>query len=151
MQFYFPDIFSFIKIKCFAFMSFVITWNVLRHLQKHGWRWRCYCKLSKSDRKKINTIWFHLFVESKNCWIGLDHFLSQEQEKMIHTICQIFFLYFILSYFWGLWEQLIFFKFLLLFNYSCMPFLPIPAPHPSWTHLPPPPPPSPLIWSMCPL
>ena len=26
-------------------------------------------------------------------------------------------------------------KFLLLFNYSCMPFLPIPPPHPSWTHL----------------
>ena len=25
---------------------------------------------------------------------------------------------------------LIFFKFLLLFNYSCMPFLPIPPPHP---------------------
>ena len=31
-----------------------------------------------------------------------------------------------------------FFKNLLLFNYSCMPFLPIPPPHPSWTHLPPP-------------
>ena len=28
-------------------------------------------------------------------------------------------------------------KFLLLFNYSCMPFLPIPPPHPSWAHLPP--------------
>ena len=26
---------------------------------------------------------------------------------------------------------LFFFKFLLLFNYSCMPFLPIPPPHPS--------------------
>ena len=39
-----------------------------------------------------------------------------------------------------------FFKFLLLFNYSCMPFLPIPPPHPSWTHLPPPPPPSPLTY-----
>ena len=34
-------------------------------------------------------------------------------------------------------------KFLLLFNYSCMPFLPIPPPHPSRTHLPPPPPPFP--------
>ena len=45
----------------------------------------------------------------------------------------------------------LFFKFLLLFNYSCMPFLPIPPPHPSWTHLPPPPPQSPLILSMCPL
>ena len=33
-----------------------------------------------------------------------------------------------------------------------MPFLPIPPPHPSWTHLPPPPPPSPPpILSMCPL
>ena len=32
-------------------------------------------------------------------------------------------------------------KFLLLSSYSCMPFLPIPPPHPSWTHLPPPPPP----------
>ena len=41
--------------------------------------------------------------------------------------------------------------FLLLFNYSCMPFLPIPPPHPRWTHLPPPPPPSPLVLSMCPL
>ena len=30
------------------------------------------------------------------------------------------------------------FNFLLLFNYSCVPFLPIPPPHPSWT-----PPPSP--------
>ena len=36
-----------------------------------------------------------------------------------------------------------FFKFLLLFSYSCMPFLLIPPPHPSWTHLPPSPPPSP--------
>ena len=42
-------------------------------------------------------------------------------------------------------------KNLLLFNYSCMPFLPIPPPHPSGTHLPTPPPPSPLILSMCPL
>ena len=41
--------------------------------------------------------------------------------------------------------------FLLLCNYSCMPFLPIPTPHPSWTHLPPPSPPSPLVLSMCPL
>ena len=30
-----------------------------------------------------------------------------------------------------------FLKFLLLFNYSCVPFLPIPPPHPSWTPLPP--------------
>ena len=37
------------------------------------------------------------------------------------------------------------FNFLLLFNYSCVPFLPIPPPHPSWTRLPPSPPPSPLI------
>ena len=37
---------------------------------------------------------------------------------------------------------------MLLFNYSCMPFLPIPPPHPSWTHLPPPPPPSRLVLSM---
>ena len=44
-----------------------------------------------------------------------------------------------------------FFKFLLLFNYNCMSFLPIPPPHPSRTHLPPPPPPSPLVLSMCPL
>ena len=44
-----------------------------------------------------------------------------------------------------------FFKFLLLFNYRCMTFLPIPPPHPSRTPLPPPPPPSSLIWSMCPL
>ena len=28
-------------------------------------------------------------------------------------------------------------------DYSCMPYLPIPPPHPSWTHLPPPPPPPP--------
>ena len=44
-----------------------------------------------------------------------------------------------------------FFKLLLLFNYSCVPFLPIPPPHPCQTHLPPPPPPSPLILFMCPL
>ena len=35
------------------------------------------------------------------------------------------------------------FNFVLLFNYSCVPFLPIPPPHPSWTsslpHLHPPP------------
>ena len=43
-----------------------------------------------------------------------------------------------------------FFLFLLLFNYSCMPFLPIPPLHPSWTHLRPPPPSSPLVLSMCP-
>ena len=36
-------------------------------------------------------------------------------------------------------------KFLLLFSYNCLSFLPIPPPHPSRTHLPPPPPPSPLI------
>ena len=41
-------------------------------------------------------------------------------------------------------------KFLLLFNYSCLHFVPIPPPQPSWTQLPPPPPPSPLILSMCP-
>ena len=44
-------------------------------------------------------------------------------------------------------EYIIFFffkKFLLLFNYSCMPFLPIPP------HLPPPSLPSPLILPMCP-
>ena len=44
-----------------------------------------------------------------------------------------------------------FLKFWLLFNYSCLPFLPIPPPHPRWTHLPPPPPPSRLILSICPL
>ena len=33
----------------------------------------------------------------------------------------------------------LFLKFLLSFNYSCVPFLPIPPPHPSWTHLHPPP------------
>ena len=45
------------------------------------------------------------------------------------------------SFFWILF----FLKFLLLFNYSCMPFLPIPPPHSSWTHLPPPPPPPPWL------
>ena len=45
----------------------------------------------------------------------------------------------------------LFLIFLLLFNYSCVPFLPIPPLQPSGTPLPPPPPPSPLIWSMCPL
>ena len=40
-----------------------------------------------------------------------------------------------------------FFNFLLLFNYSCLLFLPIPPPHSSRTHLPPLPPPSPLICS----
>ena len=44
-----------------------------------------------------------------------------------------------------------FLKIFLLFNYSCMPFLPIPPPHPSQTPLPLPRPPSPLILSMCPL
>ena len=43
-----------------------------------------------------------------------------------------------------------FLKKLLLFNYSCLHFLPIPPPHPSQSHLPPPPLPSPLILSMCP-
>ena len=37
-----------------------------------------------------------------------------------------------------------FLNFLVLFNYSCVPFLPIPPPHPSQTPLPPSPPPSPL-------
>ena len=46
---------------------------------------------------------------------------------------------------------LLFFNFLLLFNYSCVPFLPIRPPHPSRTHHPPLPPPSPFILSMCPL
>ena len=43
------------------------------------------------------------------------------------------------------------FFFLLLFNYSCMPFLPIPSPHPRWTHFPPPSPPSPVDLFLCPL
>ena len=37
------------------------------------------------------------------------------------------------------------FKFLLLFNYSCLHFLPIPPPNPNQSYLPPPPLPSPLI------
>ena len=37
----------------------------------------------------------------------------------------------------------------MLFNYSCMPFLPFPPPHPSWTYLPPPPPPSPPRFCPC--
>ena len=41
-------------------------------------------------------------------------------------------------------------KFLLLFNYSCLHFLPIPPPHPSQPHLSPRPLPSLLILSMCP-
>ena len=40
---------------------------------------------------------------------------------------------------------------LLLFNYTCLHFLPTPLPHPSQSHLPPPPLPSPLILSLCPL
>ena len=32
---------------------------------------------------------------------------------------------------YGAIYRLFFLKFLLLFNYSCMPFLPIPPPHPS--------------------
>ena len=51
---------------------------------------------------------------------------------------------------WSFLLLLLFFL-LLLFNYSWMPFLPIPLPHPRWTHLPPPSPPSPLVLSMCPL
>ena len=39
---------------------------------------------------------------------------------------------------------------LLLFNHSCLHFLPTPLPHPSQTHLPPLLPPSPLVLSMCP-
>ena len=38
-------------------------------------------------------------------------------------------------------------KKLLLFNYSCLHFLPTPLPHPIRTHLLPPPPPSPLIFA----
>ena len=45
-----------------------------------------------------------------------------------------------------------FFLFLkLLFNYSCLHFLPITTPLPIQTHLPLSPPPSPLVLSMCPL
>ena len=50
---------------------------------------------------------------------------------------EIFFLFFKIYYF------------LLLFNYSCRPFLPVPPPPRSWTHLPPPP--SPPMLSRCPL
>ena len=39
---------------------------------------------------------------------------------------------------------------LLLFNYSCLHFLPTPPPYPSQTHLPPLLPPSPLVLSRCP-
>ena len=41
------------------------------------------------------------------------------------------------------------FNFLLLFNYSCVPFLSIPQPHLSQNPLPPTAPPNPLILSMC--
>ena len=40
--------------------------------------------------------------------------------------------------YWSLLFFFLFKKFLLLFNYSCMPFHPIPPPHASRTHLPPP-------------
>ena len=40
---------------------------------------------------------------------------------------------------------------LLLFDYTCLHFLPTPLPHPSQTLLPPLLPPSPLVLSMCPL
>ena len=57
-----------------------------------------------------------------------DHFLSWRKQ------CNLFYLFI-----------------LLLFNYSCLHFLPTPPPHPSLTHLSPPPPPSHLVLSMCPL
>ena len=52
---------------------------------------------------------------------------------------------------WPMWRAYSFFSFfnlknfLLLFNYSCLHFLPTPPPHLSQTHLPPPPPPSPCV------
>ena len=52
---------------------------------------------------------------------------------------------------WSKYICLAFFKkYLLLFNYSYLHFLPIPPPHPSQTPLLPPPLPSPLILFMCP-
>ena len=44
-----------------------------------------------------------------------------------------------------------FLKIILLFNYTCLHFIPPLLPHPSQTHLPPQLPPSPLVLSMCPL
>ena len=75
---------------------------------------------------------------------GLSSTLQIYKAKMITNTTFFFFVVVVV-------KCRVFKNFLLLFNYSCMPFLPISPPHPSQTPLPPLPPPSPLILSMCPL
>ena len=66
-------------------------------------------------------------------------------------ICLTFHTYICLPLILQYGNSILFKKKLLLFNYSCLHFLPISPPHPSQSHLSPPLLPSPLILSMCPL
>ena len=70
----------------------------------------------------------HSSIKRKTLNLGFPCILLWPIECGRRELCVIFF-WFHLSY--------LFTKILLLFNNNCMPFLPIPPPHPSWTHLPP--------------
>ena len=77
--------------------------------------------------------------------------LTCSYDVLCYCLCGNFFLFFDNIFIIYLFIYLSLNIFLLLFNYSCLHFLPTPPTHPSQTHLLPLPPPSPLVLSMCPL
>ena len=48
-------------------------WNIAQtlksvefcHLQPHGWTWGVLCLVKHAKQRKTNTVWYHLWVESK--------------------------------------------------------------------------------------
>ena len=68
-------------------------------------------------------IWPSKFI----CWSPNSQYIIMGLFFRNRIITEIFFSF----------VRFVFFKFLLLFNYSCWHFLPIPPPHPNNSHLPP--------------
>ena len=79
-------------------------------------------------------------------WCLITGFLVSEGQVIEWLWCMLLYMLGVRENFWVMFnchedrmhQKVFFVFFLLLFNYSCVPFLPIPPPHPSWTHLPPP-------------
>ena len=88
-------------------------------------------------------VYMHIYIwylpEHKDkCWqnkhknINIEHFGSKGGNYWLFIVY-----YIVHCYYKYVCIVIIIFKFLLLFNYSYLPFLPIPPPHPSQTSLPP--------------
>ena len=123
----------------------------------------------QDENSKVHDIWlFHILLEFKwtnlilslscadlQCCFGIEvtsHRLAFMFPNDLGFLFNLFGLIFFYSshatliqehntscYLTFLFSFFLIFKFLLLFNYSCLLFLPIPPPHPSRTRLPPPP------------